>query len=100
MTTTNGTSVLGLQLIGGFSTTTSGWQLRFASAPQQNRRLRLGTALHCRRQSTSRFPVVAVYKLFGGGLSPDTLVIPNSSGTELWVDWFYPGVVWAFERPA
>lgn len=99
MATTTGTSVLGLQNLGNFSGTTAGWQLRFASNPQQNRLSRLGTALHCRAVVNDRFPVVAVYKLFGGGLSPPTIEVLQSSSTQLWVRWFVPGVVWLFERP-
>jgi len=99
MPTSTGTSVLGLQNLGNFSATTAGWQLRFASNPQQNRLLRLGTALHCRAVVNSRFPVIVVYKVFGGGLSPPTIEIPQSSSTQLWVRWFVPGVVWLFERP-
>jgi hypothetical protein len=99
MATTTGTSVLGLQRIGSFSTNTAGWQLRFASNPQQDRLKRLGTGIHCRLVSNNRFPVIEVYKIFGGGLAPATLAITQQSSTELWVRWFVPGVVWSFERP-
>lgn len=99
MATTNGTSVIGFQLLGDFSTTTAGWQLRFASVPPQNRLARLGTALHVRAIANNRFPVIQVFKLYGGGIAPVTPVIPSSSSTQLWVNWFRAGVVWAFERP-
>ena len=99
MAISTGTSVLGLQLLGNFSTSAAGWQLRFASSPQQDRLRRLGTALHTRTVSSGRFPVVEVYKVFGGGLAPVTIVIPNSSQTQLWVRWFVADVVWAFDRP-
>jgi hypothetical protein len=99
MATTTGTSVLGLQRIGSFSTTTEGWQLRFASNPQQDRLKRLGTGLHVRFISNNRFPVIKVYKIFGGGIAPDTLAITQQASTELWVRWLVPGVVWLFERP-
>jgi hypothetical protein len=99
MAVTSGTSVLGLQRLGSFSTATEGWQLRFASNPQQDRLKRLGIALHVRPVVNDRFPVVAVYKVFGGGLAPPTLEITQQASTELWVRWFVPGVVWLFERP-
>jgi hypothetical protein len=99
MATISGTSVLGLQRIGSFSTTTEGWELRFSVNPQQDRLKRLGTALHCRFASNDRFPVIKVYKVFGSGLAPPTLAITEQFNTELWVRWFVPGVVWFFERP-
>lgn len=99
MATTQGTSALELQLLGNFSTTIAGWQLRLASNPQQNRLLRLGTALHVRAITNNRFPVISVYKLFGSGIAPPTENIILSENTQLWVRWFVPGVVWFFERP-
>jgi hypothetical protein len=99
MATTTGKSVLGLQRIGSFSTTTEGWELRFASQPPQDRLTRLGTGLHCRFVSNNRFPVIKVYKIFGGGIAPATLAITQQASTELWVRWFVPNIVWTFERP-
>jgi len=99
MASTTGTSVLGLQLLGSFGSTATEWQLRLSSSPQQDRLRRLGTALHTRTVSNGRFPVIEVYKVFGGGLAPVTIVIPTSSATQLWVNWFIAGIGWIFERP-
>ena len=99
MATATGTSVIGLQLLGTFRANTAGWQLRYLSTSPQDRLRRLGTALHTRTASVNRFPVIEVYKLFGGGLAPVTLVIPDGASTQLWVNWFVAGVPWIFERP-
>lgn len=99
MATTTGNSIIGLQRLGGFEATIEGWEVRFASAQQLDRLERVGTLLHVREISNSRYPVIRVDKLFGGGVTPPSYAILDPSTTAIWVNWFIPGLTWFFTRP-
>lgn len=99
MAVTTGLSVQGLQRLDRFFGSGVGWQIRFASVQNLNRLERQGTALICVPASNNRFPVVAVYKLYGGGLAPETLNVPTYAPFEVWVNWFYANRSWVFDRP-
>jgi len=98
MTTSTGTSIVGLQRLGAFNANGDAWQLQIAAVPVQSRLMRLGTVLHCRAIANSRFPVVKVHKLFGHGLAPGSVDLTTHTGTEIWVNWFYAGINWTFIR--
>lgn len=99
MAQSSGTSIVGLQRLGSFASTGTGWEVRFASTPDLGRVTRVGTLLHCVPISNSRFPVIRAHKLFTAGVRPPLESIPTYAGTEIWVQWFQGGLDWFFSRP-
>lgn len=97
---TSGVSIRGFQRIGGFNETQTPWQLRFASAQNLAREVKLGNALICLPISNNRFPVVYSVPVYGGGIAPVFVTGYPVNQLELWVSWFQPGYQWFFERPA
>jgi len=93
-----GVSIKGLQKC-GFSVrpddgTTS---IDFTGASRPDRLERVGTLLICQEiGSPTNFRVMAVHKLFGGGVATPTLPIVNKFNlqTHIWVVWFRAGLQW------
>lgn len=99
MPTSTGTSTNSLQRLGSFTTTGIDWEVRFASSPNLGRVTRVGTLLHVVPISSNRFPVIRAHKLFTAGVRPPLESISTYAGTEIWVQWFQPNLVWFFTRP-
>jgi len=93
-----GTSVFGLQLA-EFSVWPKDGTITvdFTNSPEIPRLSRVGTVLLCQRIGPPvRFRVLSATPLFGSGLltSPNGAVVKFQMNTEVWVRWFFPGLLW------
>jgi len=98
-----GTSVIGLQLA-EFSVWPKDGTITvdFTNNPEIPRLTRVGTVLLCQRIGVPpRFRVLSATPLFGGGLvtPPNQIVIKFQMNTEVWVRWFFPGLLWTINTP-
>jgi len=98
MIATNGTSVLGLQILESNDPPLSGrFAIDFRNTPLPPRLSRLGTVLVCQDPvPTGNIRVFRAYKLYGGGLAAiaEPLAVQTGVPVVVWVNWFVQGILW------